>query len=125
MALCGEVHYDIGMLLLKQRINRLAIADIRLHKAEIGILHHRLQRGKIARISQFIQANDSIIGIFLEHMEDKVTSDKSGTAGYNDRHIFGPFGSLNIGIFRRQHFSDVRRRGIYRTSLPIAKVFPC
>ena len=37
MALGGEVHHHVRMLLLKQLVNGLPVADIRLHKAEMGL----------------------------------------------------------------------------------------
>ena len=86
MTLRGEVDHNIGFLLLKELVHRLPIADIRPHKAEVGVVHHASECGEIPRIRELIQAHDAVIGIFPEHMKDEVTADKSGTAGHDDRH---------------------------------------
>ena len=40
MALGGKIHHHIGLFFLKQAIHALPVADIQLHKAEVGVIHH-------------------------------------------------------------------------------------
>ena len=86
MALGGEVHHHVGVLLLKQLVNGLPVADIRLHEAEVGVVHHRSQGGQVSGIGQLVQAYDAVIGMLLEHMEHKVAADKAGAAGNDNGH---------------------------------------
>ena len=87
VGLRGEIHHNVRMLLLKQLIHCLPVADVCLHKAEVRLVHHRLQRGKVSRICQLVQAHDPVIRMSLHHMENKVGADKPGAAGHDNRHI--------------------------------------
>ena len=84
MALCGKVHHDVWVLFLKELINRFPVADIRFAEAEIRPVHDRGQGGQIPRIGQLVHADDPVLRMLLQHMEDKIAPDKSGTAGHND-----------------------------------------
>ena len=86
MAFRREVDHDVGLFLLKQLINSLSVANVGFDKAEIGVVHHALERRQIARIGQLVKADDAVVGILPQHMKNKVASNKSGTAGYDDRH---------------------------------------
>ena len=87
MAFRSKIDDDIRMLLFKELVDRLTVTDIRLHKAEIRIIHHRRKRRKIARVSQLIQTDNSIIRILIQHMKNEVRADKAGAARYDNRHI--------------------------------------
>ena len=86
MALGGKVDHHVGMLLLEELVHRLPIANVRPDKTEIGLVHHVLERREIARVRELIEAHDAVIGILPEHVKDKVTADKPGPAGHDDRH---------------------------------------
>ena len=86
MALRRKIHHHIGLFFFKKSVNPCPVADIHLYKAEIGVLHHRCQGRQIARVGQLVQADDAIAGVFPQHMENKITSDKSGAAGHNYGH---------------------------------------
>ena len=86
MRFCRKVDHDVRMFFFKQLIHSLAVADISLHKTEIRIIHNRCQRGQIACVGQFIQTDDSVIRILLQHVEHKVTTNKTSTAGNNNIH---------------------------------------
>ena len=93
VALRREVDDDVGMLLLEEFVDRLAIADVRLHEAEVGVIHHAPERGQIARIGELIQTHDAIIGILFEDMENKIAADKPRPAGDEDGHCGFPSGA--------------------------------
>ena len=95
MTLCCKIHHHIRVLFLKQPIYRLPVRNALFHKAEIRIFHHRSESREIPGVSQAVQTYDPVIRILCEHMKNKVTSDKTGTAGHDNRHHnFLPF--LNI-----------------------------
>jgi len=72
------------MLLFKEAIHRLPVADIHLHKAEIRLIHDRCQGRQISRVGQLVQTDDTIIRILLHHVKYKIRTNKSGAAGDDD-----------------------------------------
>ncbi len=90
MALCRKINHHIRVFFLKQLINCFPVCDALLYKTEIRAIHHWLQRGQVSGIGQAVQANDPIIRVFVQHVKNKVASDKSGSAGYDNCHIHSP-----------------------------------
>ena len=86
MALGGEIHHHVRMLLLEQVIDGLAVADVRLHEAEVGPTHDAFQRGQIAGVGQLVHADDTVLRMLVQHIENEVAADKPGAAGDNDGH---------------------------------------
>ena len=86
MALCREIDYDIGLLFLKETIDTLPVADVKLTEAEVGSFHHRGQCAKIPSIGKFVNANDPIVRVFGQHVEDKIASDKTGSSSNDNVH---------------------------------------
>ena len=86
MRFCRKVHYDIRMFFFKQLVHCFTVTDVSLHEAEIRIVHNRCQRGQIACIGQLVQTDNPVIRILLQHMEYKVTTNKTSTAGNNNIH---------------------------------------
>ena len=121
MRFCRKVDHDIRMLLLEQLIDCFTVADVCFHKAEIGVIHNRCQRGQVSCISQLVQADDPVIRILLQHMENKIGTDESGTAGNNDSHLI--FTSLNIEFFHPQLLSNAFHTDSCRIWMPIPVVF--
>ena len=72
MALRREVHNDIGVLLLKKRVHGLPVADIRLHKAEAGIIHNGRERREIARVGELVDADDAVVRVPVQHVKNEV-----------------------------------------------------
>ena len=86
MRFCRKVNHDVRMFFFKQFIHSFAVADICLYEAEIRVIHNRGQCGQIACIGQLVQTDDSVIRILLQHVEHKVTTNKTSTAGNNNIH---------------------------------------
>ena len=86
VALCRKVYHHIRMLFLEKFIYRFPVRDAFLYKAEIRIVHNGSQCGKISRIGQAVQTNDAIVRILVQHMENKVTADKTCAACYDNCH---------------------------------------
>ena len=76
----------IRMLLFKQPINCIAVADISLDKTEIILVHNRCQRRQIPGIRQLIQTNNPFLRVLLQHMKHKIRPNETGTAGDDDVH---------------------------------------
>ena len=81
-----EVHDDVGLFLFKDAVNRLAVADVRLAETEVFFLEHGGQGREVARVSQFVNADNTVLGVFIHQVEDKVAANKAGAAGYDDGH---------------------------------------
>ena len=81
-----KINDHIGMFFCKQRIHRIAVADIRLDKAEIILPHNRCQRRQIPGIRQLIQTNHPVLRMLPQHMKHKIRPNKPGTAGNDDVH---------------------------------------
>ena len=86
MALGGEVHHHVGVFLLKQVIDSLAVTDVRLHETEVGLVHDALQRGQVSGIGQLVHADNTILRVLVQHIENEVAADKPGAAGDDDGH---------------------------------------
>ena len=86
MRLCRKVDHYVRMFFFKQFIHSFAVTNISLHEAEVRIIHNRRQCGQIACIGQLVQADDPIVRILLQHVEHKVTTNKTSTAGNNNIH---------------------------------------
>lgn len=90
MRLRREVDDDVRLLLLEDAIDRTAVCDVRADELEVLLLHRRLERLKIARIRQLVDADDAVTRMLLEHVVDKVRTNEAGTAGHDDIHIYFP-----------------------------------
>lgn len=84
MRFCSEINYYVWMLFFKKLVYRCSIADICLHKAKARILHHRLWCRQITCIGQLIKTDNTIFRILCQHVKYKVTSYKTGAAGYDN-----------------------------------------
>ena len=97
MRFCRKVDHDIRMLFFKQFVYRFTVADVGLHKTKIRVIHNRCQCGQIACVGQLIQTNDPVIRILFQHVEYKITTNKTSTAGNNNIHDL--FSSTLIYVF--------------------------
>ena len=72
MRLRCKVDNDIWLLLLKELVHALTVADIELHKSEIRVVHYRSKCAEIACISELVQAYDSVVRVCIQHVGNKV-----------------------------------------------------
>lgn len=122
VALGREVDDDIGVLLFKETQYPLSVADIQLDEPEIGFLHDARKRRKIARISEFIEADDAVIGMRLQHIKDEVAADEPRAACNKNRHLLSSL--FNTVISLRRHFSDAGRKAICHIFELLSTVLP-
>lgn len=81
VAFRGEVDDVVEMLLLEELVDRLAVADVRVDEAEIGFVENRFEGLHVAGIGQGIEADVSVLRISLDHGQQEVATDETGTAG--------------------------------------------
>lgn len=91
MRLRREIDDDIRLLLLKNAVNRLAVRDIRTDELEVLLLHRALKRLEIARIRQLVDADNAVRRMLLEHIVNKIRTNKPGPAGHNNIHVDSPY----------------------------------
>ena len=91
-----KVHDHIRMLFFEQTVDRFTVTDVRLHETEIRIVHYRCQRRQIACISQLVNTDDPVFRVILQHVKNKIGSNKSGAAGHDYIHLFS---SLSSRVF--------------------------
>ena len=96
VAFRGKVDHDIRMFFFKESVDGLTVCDGLFYKTEIRIVHNRSQSAQIARVGQAVQADNPVLRIVLQHMKDKVASDKAGSAGNNNIHKSLPFLKIYI-----------------------------
>ena len=91
MGFRGKIHHGVRMFLIKEFVDPLPVADIKFYKAELRVIHHILQRGQVTRVCEAVHTDDPVLRMFLQHIKDKIGSDKTGAAGHNDIHqVFPP-----------------------------------
>ena len=81
----GEVDDGVDRRFVKQRKDRVAVGDVRSDKAEAVVFQRGRQRFKIARVGQRVQPDHAQLGVPVEHIIDKVGTDKAGSAGDKQR----------------------------------------
>ena len=81
MAFRGEVHHVIDVVLVKQTLNRLFVANVRLNKDIIRVVFHALQVFQITGIGQLVHIDDLDVAVFVQHINHEVRADKAGAAG--------------------------------------------
>ena len=86
MRLRREVDDDVRLLLLKDAVDGLTVRDVRADEFEVLLLHRRLERLEIARIRQLVDADNAVARMLLEHVVDKVRSNKASTACHDNCH---------------------------------------
>ena len=90
MRLGCKVYYDLA--LADQFLNDIPMRYIAVKKTKPSIsFHFRKQIIQIACIGEGVKQNDFVLRIFFEDVIDKVTTYKTGTAGYQN------------GFFSRSH----------------------
>ena len=72
MRLCREVDDDVRLPLLEYAVDGLAVRDVRADELEVLLPHRRLERLEVARIRQFVDADDAVARMLLEHVVDEV-----------------------------------------------------
>ena len=84
MGLRGEIYYDVRMLFFEEGVDGLSVTDVRFDKAELWIVHDALQRRQIPSVGKLIKTDNPVVRVGIQHVKHKITSDKTGSAGYDD-----------------------------------------
>ena len=81
VALRGKVDDVIEIVLCKQALDQLLVADVALHEDVAGVALNVLQVLEVAGVGQLVEVDQQDLGVFLEHIMHKVGTDKTGAAG--------------------------------------------
>ncbi len=77
------MHDAVDILLAEKRANQLAIGNVAVDEAIIGVVLDRRQRGEVARIGQLVEIDDACAATGHQQADHRGT-DKSGPAGDED-----------------------------------------
>jgi len=83
MALGREMDDAIHMLLCHELQDTLEVADVHPDKLVVRSVLDVFQIGEVTRISQLVEVDDLIVGIFVDEEADDMTSDETRAAGDN------------------------------------------
>ncbi len=83
MAFRRQVHHGIGPVLCEYAVEFGAVANVHLLESIAGIIGNVGQRFEIARVGQFVEVDDGILGV-SDNMTDNGRADKARTAGNED-----------------------------------------
>ena len=78
-----QVDDAIDMLIMHQLVERIEVANIHLHELVVGLILDVLEISQVASISELIEVDDVVFGIFVYEQAYNVTSDEASTSGYN------------------------------------------
>ena len=81
MALSGKVDDVIEIVLCKQALDQLLVADVALHKDVAGVALNVLQVLEVAGVGQLVEVDQQDLRVLLEHIMHKVGTNKTGAAG--------------------------------------------
>ena len=84
MALSSQMNDTVHMFFSYQSAHSLIITDIHAHKAVVGSHLHVRQVTQIARISQFVETDDFIVGVFIHEEAHHMASYEACTTCDDD-----------------------------------------
>ena len=125
MALSGKVDDVIEIVLCKQALDQLLVADVALHKDMAGVALNVLQVLEVAGVGQLVEVDQQDLGVLLEHIMHKVGTDKTGAAG--DKIFFHKFPLLFSAITLHSHCFHQRTDNLQSdpVSSPLKPEFHC
>ena len=83
MALCCQMDDTINVLVLHQLIERIEVADVHLLELVVGLILDVLEVGEIASISELIEVDDVVFGVFVHEEAYYMRADEACTSSYN------------------------------------------
>ena len=102
----AKLYNTVDVILVKDPVDRLRVADVRFYKCIILTIFDVFQILKISGISQLVHIDDAdLVVIFPEHVVNVIGTDKSGSSGYE-------IGSHEISsiVFIFFHFDSAKGR---------------
>ena len=81
MALGGEVYDACYLMLADYAAHLVEIGDVGLHEGIIRLVLDVFQIGEIARIRQFVEVDNVVVGVFVDEEAHDVGTDEPGSAG--------------------------------------------
>ena len=93
MALGCQMNDTLDLAVFQQAVHAFKIADVHFDKLIIGLVFHITQIGQVARVGEGVEADDVVVGIFIDEEANNMVADKAGSSGDDDRfHILRKIG---------------------------------
>jgi hypothetical protein len=87
VAFGGEV--DDGVAVAGQIVHDNRVLDAPLEKLKVGVVPEVVEVVQVARVGQGVEGENAIVGIFVQHVADKIGADEPGGAGdEKSLHVF-------------------------------------
>ena len=84
VALGGKVDNALYLVLLHEGVEGVEVADVHLDKRIVGLVLDVLEVGEVARVGEFVETDDMVVGILVDEKSNDVAADKTGTTGDDD-----------------------------------------
>ena len=84
MAFCCQMYHTINIILFKKLYYSLKVTNISFYKSIIRLLFNVCQIGQIPRISQLVEIDDAVVGVFGDEKPHDMAPDKTGAARYQN-----------------------------------------
>jgi excinuclease UvrABC helicase subunit UvrB len=69
---------------LHERQHKVEIADVCLDKHVVRLVFYVLEVGKVSRISQFVEVDDTVLRIFVHEQTHYVAANEAGASSDDD-----------------------------------------
>ena len=86
MTFRGKVHDGVELMITKQGLYKFGVVDVGNDQLAL-VIEHAFKVGAIASVGQCIDDNDRIVGMNITPIANKVSTNKSRSAG--DEHASG------------------------------------
>ena len=84
MAFGSKVDNAVNLLVLHQLIESLEVADIHPHELVVGLILDIFEVCEVARIGEFVEVDDAVLGILVYEQPHNVRANKTRTASDNN-----------------------------------------
>lgn len=81
MALGGKVHHAIDAILFEDPFNELPVGYVALNEGVVRTCQDVLYVGYVARVGEFVEREDVVVGVLLHKVSYNMATDKAGTTG--------------------------------------------
>ncbi len=82
MAFGGEVDDAGYLLVLHQLVHLFEVTDVSLDKFVVRLVFYVFESGEVAGVSELVDVDDVVVGIFVDEESYNVGADEAGAASY-------------------------------------------
>ena len=113
MGFGGKVDDAVNLLVLHQLVEGVKVADVHLDELIVRLVLYVLEIGQVAGVSEFVEVDDVVFGVFVDKEAHHVRSDESRASCYQNV----PFHVFNV---HHISFISTGRWSLY----PFSKLLP-